>query len=134
MPPWFSTARPLPLLVPQGGILRPVTEPHSSQLSPQAQTSQPDRVSPARPDRRAAHILRLRRIEGQAKGLQRMVDEGQPCLDILTQLTAMTHALTAFGLALLDDHVRGGLGSLADGDPDELADELMASVSRFARM
>ena len=91
-------------------------------------------MSPTRPDRRAAHILRLRRIEGQAKGLQRMVDEGQPCLDILTQLSAITHALTALGLELLDDHVRGGLGTLAQGaDPEELADELMASVSRFAR-
>ncbi len=50
-------------------------------------------------------LKRLRRIEGQARGLQRMVEEDQYCIDILTQVSAMTKALQAVALGLLDDHL-----------------------------
>jgi DNA-binding FrmR family transcriptional regulator len=50
-------------------------------------------------------LKRLRRIEGQARGLQRMVEEEQYCIDILTQVSAMTKALQAVSLSLLDEHV-----------------------------
>jgi DNA-binding FrmR family transcriptional regulator len=50
-------------------------------------------------------LKRLRRIEGQARGLQRMVDEEQYCIDILTQVSAMTKALQAVSLSLLEDHL-----------------------------
>jgi DNA-binding FrmR family transcriptional regulator len=50
-------------------------------------------------------LKRLRRIEGQARGLQRMVEEEQYCIDILTQVSAMTKALQAVALNLLDDHL-----------------------------
>ena len=50
-------------------------------------------------------LKRLRRIEGQARGLQRMVEEEQYCIDILTQVSAMTKALQAVALGLLDDHL-----------------------------
>jgi DNA-binding FrmR family transcriptional regulator len=52
-----------------------------------------------------AYLKRLRRIEGQARGLQRMVEEEQYCIDILTQVSAMTKALQSVALGLLDDHV-----------------------------
>ncbi len=51
------------------------------------------------------YLKRLRRIEGQARGLQRMVEEEKYCIDILTQVSAMTKALQAVALALLDEHM-----------------------------
>ena len=56
-------------------------------------------------DKKADYLKRLRRIEGQARGLQRMVDEDQYCIDILTQVSAMTKALQSVSLGLLDDHL-----------------------------
>jgi DNA-binding FrmR family transcriptional regulator len=50
-------------------------------------------------------LKRLRRIEGQSRGLQRMVEEDQYCIDVLTQVSAMTKALQAVALSLLDDHL-----------------------------
>ena len=51
------------------------------------------------------YLKRLRRIEGQARGLQRMVEEEQYCIDILTQISAMTKALQSVALGLLDEHM-----------------------------
>jgi len=76
---------------------------------------------------------RLRRIEGQVRGLQRMVDEDQYCIDILTQVNSATAALRAVGLGLLDDHVRHCVReSIEHGTGDEKVEELMAAVGRFA--
>ena len=52
-----------------------------------------------------AYLKRLRRIEGQARGLQRMVADDEYCIDILTQVSAMTKALQSVALGLLDDHM-----------------------------
>lgn len=52
-----------------------------------------------------AYLKRLRRIEGQARGLQRMVEDEQYCIDILTQVSAMTKALQSLALGLLDEHM-----------------------------
>jgi DNA-binding FrmR family transcriptional regulator len=52
------------------------------------------------------YLARLKRIEGQARGIHRMVDEEQYCIDILTQISALTSALRNVGLGLLDDHMR----------------------------
>ncbi|MFG2075301.1 DNA-binding transcriptional regulator, FrmR family [Nonomuraea maritima] len=51
------------------------------------------------------HAMRLRRVEGQIRGLQRMVEEDKYCIDILTQVSAATSALKAFSLALLEEHL-----------------------------
>ena len=76
---------------------------------------------------------RLRRIEGQVRGLQRMVDEDQYCIDILTQVNSATAALRAVGFGLLDDHVRHCVReSIEHGTGDEKVEELMAAVGRFA--
>jgi CsoR family transcriptional regulator, copper-sensing transcriptional repressor len=77
---------------------------------------------------------RLRRIEGQVRGLQRLVDEDQYCIDILTQLNSVTGALKGVGLLLLDDHVRHCMaGALEEGAGDAKVDELVMAVARFAR-
>ena len=56
--------------------------------------------------RKDDYLKRLRRIEGQARGLQRMVEEEKYCIDILTQISAITKALQSVGLGLLDEHLQ----------------------------
>jgi CsoR family transcriptional regulator, copper-sensing transcriptional repressor len=87
-------------------------------------------------DSRATHN-RLRRIEGQVRGLQRMVDEDAYCVDILTQVAAVQTALEQVAVNVLDAHVRGCVaGAVQDGgaDADEKLDELMTAVRRFAKV
>ena len=80
---------------------------------------------------------RLRRIEGQVRGIERMVEEDRYCIDILTQIAAAMTALESVGLKVLDDHVGHCVaGALASGDPAaarEKTDELLAAVQRFAK-
>ena len=76
---------------------------------------------------------RLRRIEGQVRGLQRMVEEDTYCIDILTQLNSATAALKAVGIGLLDGHVRHCVReSIERGEGDDKVEELMAAVVRLA--
>ena len=76
---------------------------------------------------------RLRRIEGQVRGLQRMVERDEYCLDILTQVNSVVAALRAVGLGLLDDHVRHCVAeSIERGDGEAKIGELMAAVQRFS--
>ena len=76
---------------------------------------------------------RLKRIEGQVRGIQRMVDEDQYCMDILTQVNSSTAALKAVGLGLLDEHVRHCVREgIEQGRGDEKVAELMSAVARFA--
>jgi DNA-binding FrmR family transcriptional regulator len=76
---------------------------------------------------------RLRRIEGQVRGIQRMVDEDQYCIDILTQLNSVTAALKGVGMGLLDEHVRHCVkDSIDQGKSDEKVEELLAAVARFS--
>jgi DNA-binding FrmR family transcriptional regulator len=77
---------------------------------------------------------RLRKVEGQVRGLQRMVEEDQYCLDILTQVSSAVAALRAVGMGLLDDHVRHCVReSIQAGGGDDKVEELMAAVARFAK-
>ena len=81
-------------------------------------------------------LKRLRRIEGQARGLQRMVEEEQYCIDILTQVSAMTKALQSVALGLLDDHLHHCVQhAVAEGGPDGQAklDEASAAIARLVR-
>jgi CsoR family transcriptional regulator, copper-sensing transcriptional repressor len=88
-------------------------------------------------DARAIHN-RLRRIEGQVRGLQRMVDEDAYCVDVLTQVAAVQTALEQVAVQVLDAHVRGcvaeAVGSGDEVAADERLDELMAAVRRFAKV
>jgi DNA-binding FrmR family transcriptional regulator len=77
---------------------------------------------------------RLRRIEGQVRGIERMVDEDRYCIDIITQISAAQAALDKVALGLLDGHARHCvIAGHADGEPAELTDELMAAVARLMR-
>jgi DNA-binding FrmR family transcriptional regulator len=87
-------------------------------------------------DSKAVHN-RLRRIEGQVRGLQRMVDEDAYCIDILTQVAAVQTALEQVAVNVLDGHVRHCVAdAVADngGEADAKLDELMAAVRRFAKV
>jgi CsoR family transcriptional regulator, copper-sensing transcriptional repressor len=78
-------------------------------------------------------LARLRRIEGQVRGLQRMVEDDKYCIDILTQVNSVTAALKAVGIGLLDGHVRHCVKeSIERGTGDEKVEELLAAVARFA--
>jgi CsoR family transcriptional regulator, copper-sensing transcriptional repressor len=87
-------------------------------------------------DARALHN-RLRRIEGQVRGLQRMVDEDAYCVDILTQVAAVQTALEQVAVNVLDGHVRHCVADAVAGDDPAVAeaklDELMAAVQRYAK-
>ncbi|MGZ8593966.1 MAG: metal-sensitive transcriptional regulator [Actinomycetota bacterium] len=76
---------------------------------------------------------RLRRVEGQVRGIQRMVEADQYCIDILTQVNSASAALRSVGMGLLDDHVRHCVReSIETGNSDEKVEELLAAVVRFA--
>jgi len=78
-------------------------------------------------------LARLRRIEGQVGGIQRMVTEDRYCIDILTQISAVQAALDKVALGLLDDHAHHCvMGAQAD-DRGDRTDELMAAVGRLMR-
>jgi CsoR family transcriptional regulator, copper-sensing transcriptional repressor len=80
------------------------------------------------------YLKRLRRIEGQARGLQRMVDEEQYCIDILTQVSAMTKALQSVALGLLDDHLAHCVrDAVAEGGSDA-NDKLREASDAIARL
>jgi CsoR family transcriptional regulator, copper-sensing transcriptional repressor len=77
---------------------------------------------------------RLRRIEGQIRGIEKMVEEDRYCIDVLTQIAAVQAALDKVALGLLDGHARHCvIGGHADGEPEELTDGLMAAVARLMR-
>jgi CsoR family transcriptional regulator, copper-sensing transcriptional repressor len=77
---------------------------------------------------------RLARIEGQVRGIGRMVEDDRYCIDIVTQITAIQAALDKLALGLLDDHAAHCIiGGASDAKPQELKDELMAAVARLMR-
>jgi len=88
-------------------------------------------------DRKDALVKRLHRIEGQVRGIERMVDEERYCIDILTQIAAVSTALDSLAFQILDDHVRhcvaGALASGDEADAQVKAEELLAAVQRFAK-
>ena len=77
---------------------------------------------------------RLRRIEGQVRGVERMVDEERYCIDIVTQISAIQAALDKVALGLLDDHAAHCIiGGHAEASPEQLKSELMSAVGRLLR-
>jgi DNA-binding FrmR family transcriptional regulator len=85
-----------------------------------------------------ALVKRLHRIEGQVRGLEKMVEDDRYCIDILTQISAVSTALESVALKILDDHVNHCVAhALASGDRDDAATktrELLEAVQRFAKM
>ena len=84
-----------------------------------------------------ALVKRLHRIEGQVRGIEKMVEDDRYCIDILTQIAAVNTALEALAFKILDEHVRHCVaGALASGDEaaaQTKTEELLEAVQRFAR-
>ncbi len=81
-------------------------------------------------------LTRLRRIEGQVRGLQRMIDEDRYCIDVLTQISSATRALQGVAVEMLDDHVRHCVRDAIDQGPttaDERIDEALDVIHRLIR-
>jgi CsoR family transcriptional regulator, copper-sensing transcriptional repressor len=82
-------------------------------------------------------VKRLHRIEGQVRGIERMVEDDRYCIDILTQISAVGTALDSLALQLLDGHVRHCVtDAMASGDEAEIETktaELLAAVQRFTK-
>ncbi|MCS6712174.1 metal-sensitive transcriptional regulator [Brachybacterium sp. EF45031] len=105
---------------------------HSTPGSPDASTP-----APGYHDAKAAYLRRLKLVEGQVRGLQRMIEDDVYCIDVLTQVSAVTKALQSVATALVDDHIHHCVHQAAhSGDPAELdakMDEVMTAVKRLMR-
>jgi len=85
---------------------------------------------------KADYLRRLRRIEGQVRGLQRMIEEDTYCIDVLTQISAATRALQSVSVGLLDEHVRHCVRHAMTNDPehaDEMVGEALKAVERLLK-
>lgn len=85
---------------------------------------------------KADYIKRLRRIEGQVRGLQRMIDEDTYCIDVLTQISSTTKALQKVGLGLMDEHLHHCVkAAVAESDEagDAKLDEAMTAIARLMK-
>ena len=78
-------------------------------------------------------LKRLRRVEGQVRGVQGMVEDDRYCIDVLTQISAVQAALDKVALGLLDEHARHCVAPAAGAEQDDKTDELMAAVGRLMR-
>jgi DNA-binding FrmR family transcriptional regulator len=78
-------------------------------------------------------LNRLRRIEGQVGGIERMVEEDRYCIDVLTQISAVQAALDKVALGLMDDHARHCVVGGPDAKKEERTEELMAAMGRLMR-
>jgi DNA-binding FrmR family transcriptional regulator len=77
-------------------------------------------------------LSRLKKIEGQVRGIQRMVSDDSECLDVLTQISAVVSGMEKVALRLLSSHVRGSVAAaVGAADPDQKIDEAVKAVERF---
>ena len=82
------------------------------------------------------YLKRLRRIEGQVRGLQRLVDEDTYCIDVLTQISAVTKALKSVAVGLLEEHVRHCVRDAAADDPqraDAMIEDAVRAIERLVK-
>ncbi|WP_035186822.1 metal-sensing transcriptional repressor [Alteribacter aurantiacus] len=85
-------------------------------------------------DEKERLINRIKRIEGQVRGIQRMIEDDRYCVDVLVQLSAINAALKKVGYTMLEDHTRGCvMNAVEKGNEDEAIDELMKVIQQFSR-
>ena len=94
-----------------------------------------DHTAPGYSDDKSAVLKRLKRIEGQVRGLTRMVEDDTYCIDVLTQVSATTKALEAVAIKLLDEHLAHCVADAVKNgtDPDEKIREASAAIARLVR-
>jgi CsoR family transcriptional regulator, copper-sensing transcriptional repressor len=112
-------------VVPHTGILAVPGDARSEDMPTRGYTIQKD-----------DYLKRLSRIEGQVRGIKRMVDEDTYCIDVLTQVSAATRALQSVAVGLLDEHVRHCVRNAATDDPakaDEMVTEALRAIERLIK-
>ena len=87
-------------------------------------------ATPGYHDDKAAVLARLKRVEGQIRGLQRMVEDDTYCIDVLTQVSAATKALQSVAMQLVDDHLRHCVAHAIQSDDQGEADRIITEASR----
>jgi DNA-binding FrmR family transcriptional regulator len=88
------------------------------------------------PDSKQSHLRRLRRIEGQVRGLQKMVEEDRYCAEIITQVASVQEALRGVGRELMRSHLKNCAATAikeGDGDADAMYDELLELIYKHLR-
>lgn len=97
------------------------------------EASHADRHSDSYASDKAKLLARLRRIEGQVRGVARMIEDDKYCIDILTQLSAIMASSRSVGLLVLQDHIRGCVIDSAPEDREDRIQELNLAIERFTR-
>jgi DNA-binding FrmR family transcriptional regulator len=108
-----------------------MSEEHDSQLSHQ---SEQPHAGHGYVGHSEDYLRRLKRIEGQARGLQAMVTQERYCIDILTQVSAMTKALESFALAMLDEHLSHCVVRAAQAGGEEADEKIREASQAIARL
>jgi DNA-binding FrmR family transcriptional regulator len=120
----------------EAGAAAAPSEPTRESTQEPVQESAQEPVTHGYHHQKDEHLKRLRRIEGQVRGLQRMVDEDVYCIDILTQVSASTKALQSFALQLLEEHLRHCVADAAVKGGEEIdakVDEATKAIARLLR-
>ncbi|KAF5990735.1 CopY family transcriptional regulator [Streptomyces sp. WAC00263] len=100
----------------------------------QMEHAEAEHATPGYHDDKAAILKRLRRVEGQVRGLQRLVEEDQYCIDVLTQVSATTKALQAVAVELLEDHLGHCVHEAITAGGDEARDKVTEASQAIARL
>ena len=93
-----------------------------------------DTTEPGYHSSKDAHLKRLRRVEGQVRGVQRMVEADEYCIDVLTQISAATKALEAVALGLLDEHLSHCVADAIHTGGATASDKLAEASAEIARL
>ena len=129
----MASARKRPA-APIGGDAGAASRAGPAQRSSAKHAAHAHPVVPRAPHHAADLARRLNRIEGQVRGIGRMIDEDRYCVDVLTQVSAVQSALDALALKLLEHHLHGCVAhAVSSGDGAHAIDEALAVISKFGR-
>jgi DNA-binding FrmR family transcriptional regulator len=93
-----------------------------------------DPVTPGYTETKDEHLRRLKRVEGQVRGISRMVEEDKYCIDVLTQISAATRALQAVSIALLDEHLKHCVTHAIAHGGSEAEEKIAEASNAIARL
>ncbi|WP_372438577.1 metal-sensitive transcriptional regulator [Cellulomonas dongxiuzhuiae] len=108
---------------------QPATDVHAH-----ATGAAPDAAAPGYSTAKDEYLRRLRRVEGQVRGIARMVDEDVYCIDVLTQIAAVTKALQAVGIGLVEEHLGHCVVDAARQSPEAGAEKVREASAAIARL
>ncbi|MEV7382437.1 metal-sensitive transcriptional regulator [Streptomyces lydicus] len=124
---------------PRAAAAHPAPQPADAPLTEHPTVTDAAEIAPSHgvhgyAQQKDAHLKRLRRIEGQIRGLQRMLEEDVYCIDILTQVSASTKGLQSFGLQLLEEHLRHCVADAAVKGPEAIDAKVQEATKAIERM